>query len=455
MTCCKDLVAELHAVQQRRCVLAEQGAVQGADLEGVVERTGQNVRVAAVEAVPDQPEQGLYALVDVVAVQGLAAGEAHELQVAQVFQAVALAVRLGVHRGVAELRPRLDVEQEQQAVHVAQGFLAQLPRELVVEPVHPLLANLAQVPDGLVADELDGFAQRVLEVRGDGEGVSVAVVVQAVEQTHAFVGHQAFAVQKCGSRLQGGRLAPAHDVVEDEAEQAVVGPLAPFEQQDLARREENHPTRGMPLTEDSARDDVAPGLLQNGFRWRGLAVVLRPVRPEGEGVLVVSVRVVGAQYEKLCGALPNSGRVEHGHFVAGLVVQQVVRGLKVVAEGRQQVAEPVALQAYAGLVTASPTELLPKHQIGMRQCTKGLIRRPPSVRALVGVGGFPPARRRGLNVVGEEFRQVVVAVELVLVLDACECRGHGTGSVNVQPATRPIAWFDGHLPAREGRSFCA
>ena len=123
----------------------------------------------------------------------------------------------------------------------------------------------------------------MLQVRGDREGVSVAVVVQAVEQAHAFVGHQAFAVQKCGSRLQGGRLAPAHDVVQDEAEQAVVGPLAPFEQQDLARREENHPTRGMPLTEDAARDDVAPCLLQNGLRWRGLAVVLRPVRPEGEG----------------------------------------------------------------------------------------------------------------------------------------------------------------------------
>ena len=69
----QDLVAELHAVQKRGCVLPEQGAIQGADLKGVVERAGQDVRVTAVEAVPDQPEQGLYALVNVVAVQGLAA----------------------------------------------------------------------------------------------------------------------------------------------------------------------------------------------------------------------------------------------------------------------------------------------------------------------------------------------------------------------------------------------
>ena len=150
--------------------------------------------------------------------------------------------------------------------------------------------------------------------------------------------------------------------------------------------------------------------------------------PERERVFVVSVRIVGTQYEKLCGALPNSGRVEHGHFVAGLVVQQVVRGLKAVAQGRQQAVEPVALQAYAGLVTASPTELLPKHQIGMRQCTKGLIRRPPSVHALVGAGGFAPAGRRGLDIVGEELGEVVVAVELVLVLDACERGGHGERS---------------------------
>ena len=350
---------------------------------------------------------------------------AHELQIAQMFQAVALAVRLGVHGGVAELRARLDVEQEQQAVHVAQGFLAQLPRELVVEPVHPLLANLAQVPDGLVADKLDGFAQRVLEVGGDGEGVPVAVVVKAVEQAHAFVGHQAFTVQKCGSRLQGGCLAPAHDVVEDEAEQAVVGPLAPFEQQDLARREENHPTRGMPLTEDSTCDDVAPDLLQNGLRWRGLAVVLRPVRPEREGVFILSLRVVGAQYEKLCGALPNSGRVEHGHFVAGLVVQSVVRRLKVVAEGCQEPAEPVALQANASLIPALMAEPLPELQVGMGQGAQGLIGRPRSILALRGV---PPTGGRGLDIVGEELGEVVVAVELVLVLDACERGGHGERS---------------------------
>ena len=39
-------------------------------------------------------------------------------------------------------------------------------------------------------------------------------------------------------------------------------------------------------------------------------------------------------------------------------------------------------------------------------------------------GGFTPASRGGLDVVGEDLRKLVVAVELVLVLDASEGGGH-------------------------------
>ena len=92
----------------------------------------------------------------------------------------------------------------------------------------------------------------------DGEGVLVAVVVQGVVQAHAFGGEEAVAVEEGGSRLQGGRLTPAQDVVENESQQAVVGPLAPFEQQDLAGSEEHHPTCRMLRAEDAARDDVIP-----------------------------------------------------------------------------------------------------------------------------------------------------------------------------------------------------
>ena len=74
---------------------------------------GEEVAAGALEAVADQSEQGLDAVVQVVAVQGLLAGQAHHLQVAQTLQTVALAVRLGLDWRIAEVGPRLDVDQEQ------------------------------------------------------------------------------------------------------------------------------------------------------------------------------------------------------------------------------------------------------------------------------------------------------------------------------------------------------
>ena len=128
-------VAQLHPVEQRCRALPEQGAVEGADAEAVVQmrflRRRQQIHGAAgagtVEAVADEAEQGLDGVVEVVAVQRLLAGQAHQLQVAQVLQAVALAVGLRVHRRVAEVRARLDVEEEQQPVHVAQAFRPSRP----------------------------------------------------------------------------------------------------------------------------------------------------------------------------------------------------------------------------------------------------------------------------------------------------------------------------------------
>ena len=287
----------------------------------------------------------------------------------------------------------------------------------------------------------------------------VAVVVQAVEQAHAFGRHEALAVQEGGGRLQGGRLAPAQYLVEDEAEQAVVGPLAAFEQQDLARREEHHPAGRMALAEHPAGDDVAPGLPEDGFGRRGLAVVLHPVGAEGEGVFVVSVRIVGAEDEKLCGALPDPGGVKYGHLVAGLFVQWMIRRLEAVAKGGQELAEPLALQANAVPVPALVPELLPELEVGMGQGAQGLVRRPLAVGAVGAVGalggGLAPAGGRRLDVVGEELGEVVVAVELVLVLDAGEGGGHGGRAAIVQPSVRPAAWLCGRSRCRSKRSSCS
>ena len=418
----QSCVAQLDAVQQRCCILPEQGAVEWPDLESVVERAGQKVGFAAVKTVPDQPKQRLDTFVDVVAVRGFVACEADEFEVAQVFQTVPFAVCLGVNRSVAEFRAGLDVEQEQQAVHVAQGFQAQLTGKLVVELIYAFLAHLPQIPDGLVANKLNGFAERVLEVFGDGEGVFVAVVVQVVEQTHAFGGEQTVPVQEGGGGLKSRKFAPAQDVVKYKAQQAVVGPLAAFDQQDLAGREEQYPTSRMPLAKYAPGDDVVPGFLQEGFRRRDFTVVLHQVGAERERVFIFSVRVVGAEDEQLCRAMPDAASVEHGDFIAGLVVQDVVGRGEVVAQGGQELAKPVALQTNAGLVAALATKLLAKFKVGAGQGAQGLIGGALSVLGFR--GGFAPSGRGGLDIVGEDFRQVVVAVELVLVLDAGESGGH-------------------------------
>ena len=269
-------------------------------------------------------------MVQVVAVQGLLAGQAYHFEVAQVLQAVALAVRLRIDRGVAEVGPRLDVEQEQQAVHVAQGFEAELSGEVVVGAVvEPVLEDLAQVADRLVADQLDGFAEGVLQVLGDREGVLVAVVVQVVEQASAAAAaglrrQQAVAVQQGGGGLQGGVLAAAEDLVEVEAQQPVVGPLAALDQQQAAVGEHQHPARRAFLAEDAAGEDVVPGLAKEGLGRRRLAVELEAVGLEGERVFTLGfapgVRIQDAEDEELGGGVvggSGSGGAGGGASAAG------------------------------------------------------------------------------------------------------------------------------------------
>ena len=139
----------------------------------------------ALETVPDQSEERLDGVVEVEAVQRLLAVEGNHLEVAQVLQAVAQAVGVRVHRRVAEVGSGLNVEQEQQPVHVPEAFEPELPRQLVVEVVHLVLADLAQVADRLVPDGFDGLPERVLQILGNREGVLVAVFVEPVEEALA------------------------------------------------------------------------------------------------------------------------------------------------------------------------------------------------------------------------------------------------------------------------------
>ena len=386
---------------------------------------GEEVAAGALEAVADQPEQGLDAVVQVVAVQGLLAGQAHHLQVAQPFQAVALAVRLGLDRRVAEVGPRLDVEQEQQPVHVAQGLEAELAGQRFVEPVDAVPGDLAEIPDRLVADQLDRFAQRVLQILGDRERVLVAVVVQAVEQARALLGQQAFAVQQGGGGLQRVVLAASEHVVEVEAQQPVVGPLAALDQDHVARGEQDDPARRMRLAEDAAGDDVAPALPKQRLGRRRLAVVLGGMGLEVERVFVLaSGAVVGAENQQGDGAVLAPGE-QHRHLVA--ILEEVIVGLVPVAEGVEELGEPPALALDPRLVPSLVRKLAAELEVVAGEGSQRLVRGSgPGARAARRFGRIAPARDGVADVPGEDLGEVVVAVELVLVVDSGE-RGRSVG----------------------------
>ena len=99
--------------------------------------------------------------------------------------------------------------------------------------------------------------------------------------------------------LQGGVLGPAQDLIEVEAEQPVVRPLPPFDQQDSVEGEQEHPARRVVPPEDAARDHVVPGGVEQFRRRRRLPVELRRVRVEGERVVAFALRVERVQHEEL------------------------------------------------------------------------------------------------------------------------------------------------------------
>ena len=257
----QHVVAQLHLVQQRRGVFAEQPAVQRTHGEAVALRLARRLRRGAgaaqqvllrVEAVADEAEQLLDAQVQVMPVARFLGGQPRHLQVAQPLQPVAAPVRLGVQRRVVQHGPRLDVEQEQQPVHVPQRFEPERVGERGIGPfVDALLRDFAQMPDRLVADELDALPQRVLQVLGDPEGVPVAVLVQPVQQALPAGGKQALAVEKGRGSLERGLFAAGEDLVEVEPQGPVVRPLPAFEQEGGVGGEEDDPPRRPALREDA------------------------------------------------------------------------------------------------------------------------------------------------------------------------------------------------------------
>ena len=245
-------------------------------------------------------------------------------------------------------------------------------------------------------------------------------------------------MQQRGGGLQRSVLAAAEDLVEVEAQQPVVRPLAALDEEDAAEREHQQPARRMILAEDVAGDDVVPGLPQQRLRRRRLAVELQRVRLERKRVLPLGLRVVRTEcQERRCAGLAAQG-AEHGHLVA--VVERMVGRIPLVAQRREKLPEPVALQGQPRSAAALALEVAAEHHVVAGQGAQPGVRCPTALR----LRGFPPAVHRRPDIAAEDLRQIVVAVELVFVVDAGEGGGR-RGGMSEEPtaawpgrASRPI-----------------
>ena len=240
----ENRVPERHARQDGRALRIEQRAPQPADHERVVQRliVGQGA-LPATEATIHDLEQALQAGLDEGAGLRPFGRQRDELQVAQRLEAVAEAVGVRLHRDHAELpAARLDVEEEEQAVQVGQRLGGEAPGKLVVA-VELVVADLAKVPDGLVGDQLDGPTSSVLQVRGDGERVLVAVLVERVVQARPVLRRQHVTMQEAGDGLEGPALPAAEDLSEVEAQVPPLAPAVGVEEERLPACKEQHPAR--------------------------------------------------------------------------------------------------------------------------------------------------------------------------------------------------------------------
>ena len=152
-------------------------------------------------------------------------------------------------------------------------------------------------------------------------------------------------------------------------------------------------------------------------------------------VLVLSGRVIGSEDEKADGAVVAPDE-EHRDFVA--VVEYVVAGLVRVAEGVEKLAEPAALARDAPCVLALALELAAELEVVAGEGAEGFIGSPRSgARVVLGFRGVAPSGDGVPNVSAEDLGQVVVAVELVLVVDPGE-RCCGVGGHLFSPSLFPL-----------------
>jgi len=390
-----------------------------------VRRPGRELLHLGAESGVHETEQPLQALVQEGAVASLVGLEAHEFELAQGLEAVAVAVDRRAHRHRAELgAARFHVEEEEQAVEVDEAVLGEVGGEVVVE-VEDALALLAAVVDGLVREQLDRAPHAVLQVGGDGEGVLVRVLVELVVQAGVVVARERLAVQQRGGGAQRGLLAAAEDLGQVEAQVLPLAPLAPLGEPDLAAGEHQDPARAVLAAEDALVEDLAPGEVTRA-RARQLGRV-REVGRELLGERRRAERIVGVRGGERRFADPQVGPVAAPDLERdrqGLAVEIRRGGRAGVAEGREQVrVEGLGGVEARGEVAAGVLGVGVGGEPALGE-TGELVERRAGARARVHLG--LPTREERREVALEHGLEVVAGVEL-LVVDAGVVVGHERG----------------------------
>ena len=197
---------------------------------------------------------------EVETLAGLGGGERRVFQLAQMLDTVALQVGFCLDGGIAQFRPGFDVEQEQQPVHEAQRFEAELFGQIgIVTVVEFFLRHFPLVADGLVADQLDAFTQRILEVGGHLEGVTVRAFVQRVEQGGFPLGRQhGNTTEQCGHATQAAIIPRAEQLGQLHLQAGLARPFGAFDQHPVFVVHQQHPAWRCIVGKEAAGERVFP-----------------------------------------------------------------------------------------------------------------------------------------------------------------------------------------------------
>ena len=133
---------------------------------------------------------------------------------------------------------------------------------------------------------------------------------------------------------------------------------------------------------------------------------------QGERVFAFAAWVVGAKNQQARAAGPDVGGAEHRRLRP--VRKAQIGRLPRVAQGAEQLPKPIPLQVDALGTAALPVEIPAEAQVVRGKGAQFGV----GCAGAAGFGGLAPALDGGADVAGEDFRQIVMAVKLVLVMDA-------------------------------------